>query len=121
MLKTVTKDDFLDLIEEIRSLPNYKDPIFFGIYKEDGDFLVANENKNFSSAAIFTQALIESNKSVDFSQNELIFDIDKQFINSALDGFNTFIQSNELDKHQNIKTILKLQNLTGYKIILKYS
>lgn len=121
MLKTITKDDFLDLIEEIRSTPHYKDPIFFGIYKDDEGFLVANENKNFSSAAIFTKALIDSGKNIDFSKNELIFGIDDKFITLALDGFNTFIQNGELDKHQNIQAVLKLQNSSGYKIILKYS
>ncbi len=125
-----TTDAFKALIENIkRDTAGYKDPLAFGIARVDlgqlnpdkalqATYPVVNWNENFGSAAIFVQALADQGLTVDFSQNEQVFDINLDFLQSCLNAFTPYSDEAYGDAHKNIQVVSALYNQMvndGYK------
>ena len=118
-----TADAFKTLVEDIKTnTPNYKDPLAFGICRVDfgqinldkvlqATYPVVNWNENFGSAAIFIQALKERGIEVDFSQNEVVCNIDLAFLESCLNAFTPFADEAYGDAHKNIQVVSTLYNI----------
>ncbi len=118
-----TADEFKALIEKIKNeTPNYKDPLAFGICRVDfgqlnldkvlqATYPVVNWNENFGSAAIFIEALKEQGIEVDFSQNEVICNINEAFLQSCLNAFTPFADEAYGDAHKNIQVVSTLYNI----------
>ena len=118
-----TADEFKALIEKIKNeTPNYKDPLAFGICRVDfgqlnldkvlqATYPVVNWNENFGSAAIFIEALKEQGIEVDFSQNEVICNINQAFLESCLNAFTPFADEAYGDAHKNIQVVSTLYNI----------
>lgn len=117
-----TTDAFKALIEEIKSTtPGYKDPLAFGICRVDlgqlnldkslqATYPIINWNENFGSAAIFIRALAEQGVDVDFSKNEVVCDINLDFLRSALAAFTPYSDEAHGDAHKNIQVVSALYN-----------
>jgi 2,3,4,5-tetrahydropyridine-2-carboxylate N-succinyltransferase len=115
-----TTDAFKALIEEIKSTtPNYKDPLAFGIARVDlgqlnvdkalqATYPLINWDENFGSAAIFIKALAEQGIAVDFSQNEVVCDVNLAFLKSCLNAFTPYSDEAHGDAHKNIQVISAL-------------
>ena len=114
-----TADAFKALIENIKSKDGYKDPIAFGICRVDlgqknGDkvlqatYPVINWNENFGSAAIFIEALAEQGVTVDFSENEVVCNVNTAFLESCLNAFTPYADEAFGDAHKNIQVISSL-------------
>lgn len=125
-----TSDEFKELINNITTTtPNYKNPLAFGIARIDSGQLntdkvlqatypVINWNENFGSAAIFIEALKEQGKIVDFTQNEVIFNIDLSFLKNCLNAFTPYSDEAFGDVHKNIQVVSALyaqMSENGYK------
>ncbi|MFA6191967.1 MAG: tetrahydrodipicolinate N-succinyltransferase N-terminal domain-containing protein [Sulfurimonas sp.] len=117
-----TTDAFKALIEEIKSTTaGYKDPLAFGICRVDlgqlnvdkslqATYPVINWNENFGSAAIFVKALAEQGVIVDFAQNEVVYNINLDFLRSALAAFTPYSDEAYGDAHKNIQVVSALYN-----------
>ena len=126
-----TKDEFKNLIEEIKSQDGYREPIGFGIARVDlgqlntdkvlqATFPVVNWNENFGSSAIFTKALELSGVKVDFSVSEFVAEIDENFVKNAKDMFAPYIEEAKGDAHKNVQLIIWLEKLLAsgnFKIV----
>ncbi len=118
-----TADEFKALVEKIKNeTPNYKDPLAFGICRVDfgqlnldkvlqATYPVVNWNENFGSAAIFIEALKEQGIEVDFSQNEVVCNINEAFLKSCLNAFTPFADEAYGDAHKNIQVVSTLYNI----------
>ncbi|MDY0117880.1 MAG: tetrahydrodipicolinate N-succinyltransferase N-terminal domain-containing protein [Sulfurimonadaceae bacterium] len=108
-----SKDEFKALVENIKiNTKSYKNPLGFGICQvnlegpnsiKNIDYLIVNWNKNFGSAAIFIQVLQEQDIVVDFTQDEVVCNVNKEFLKQSLHAFTPFL--NDMDGHKNIKVI----------------
>ncbi|EQB34452.1 2,3,4,5-tetrahydropyridine-2,6-carboxylate N-succinyltransferase [Sulfurimonas hongkongensis] len=117
-----TTDAFKALIKNIKeSIPNYKDPIAFGITRVDlgqiniqktlqATYPIVNWNENFGSAAIFIKALSEQGIEVDFSESEVVCDINTAFLKSCLNSFTPYSDEAYGDAHKNIQVVSALYN-----------
>ena len=116
-----TADAFKALIEEIKSKPNYKDPIAFGICRVDvgqlnpdkvlqATYPIINWNENFGSAAIFIEALLEQEVEINFNSDEVVCDINLKFLQSCLNAFTPYASEAHGDAHKNIQVISALYN-----------
>ncbi len=115
-----TTDAFKALIENIKtSTEGYKDPLAFGICRVDlgqlnvekalqATYPIINWDENFGSAAIFIQALAEQGIKVDFTQNEVVCDINLEFLRSCLNAFTPYSDEAHGDAHKNIQVISSL-------------
>ena len=115
-----TTDAFKALIEEIKTTTTgYKDPLAFGIARVDlgqlnvdkslqATYPVVNWDENFGSAAIFINALQEQGIEVDFSKNEVVCDINLDFLRSCLNAFTPYSDEAHGDAHKNIQVISAL-------------
>ena len=115
-----TTDAFKALIEDIKTTtPNYKDPLAFGIARVDlgqlnvdkslqATYPVVNWDENFGSAAIFIRALQEQGIEVDFSQNEVVCNINLQFLKDCLNAFTPYSDEAHGDAHKNIQVVSAL-------------
>jgi len=115
-----TADAFKALIEDIKSsTPNYKDPLAFGIARVDlgqlnvdkslqATYPVVNWNENFGSAAIFIKALQEQGVEINFSQSEVVCNINLDFLRSCLNAFTPYSDEAHGDAHKNIQVISAL-------------
>ncbi|SFV70883.1 2,3,4,5-tetrahydropyridine-2,6-dicarboxylate N-succinyltransferase [hydrothermal vent metagenome] len=115
-----TTDAFKALIEEIKTTtPNYKDPLAFGIARVDlgqlnvekslqATYPVVNWDENFGSAAIFIRALEEQGIAVDFSKNEVVCNINLQFLKDCLNAFTPYSDEAHGDAHKNIQVVAAL-------------
>lgn len=115
-----TTDAFKALIEDIKSSTDgYKDPLAFGICRVDlgqlntqkslqATYPIINWNENFGSAAIFIKALAEQGIKVDFSQNEVVCDINLEFLRSCLNAFTPYSDEAYGDAHKNIQVVSAL-------------
>ncbi len=118
-----TADEFKALIEKIKNETlNYKDPLAFGICRVDfgqlnldkvlqATYPVVNWNENFGSAAIFIEALKEQGIEVDFSQNEVICNVNQAFLESCLNAFTPYADEAYGDAHKNIQVVSTLYNI----------
>jgi len=115
-----TTDAFKALIEDIKNTTEgYKDPLAFGIARVDlgqlnvdkslqATYPLINWDENFGSAAIFVRALSEQGVVVDFSKNEVVFDINLAFLKSCLNAFTPYSEEAHGDAHKNIQVISAL-------------
>ena len=117
-----TTDAFKALVENIKSsTPNYKDPLAFGICRVDlgqlnvdkslqATYPIINWDENFGSAAIFIQALTEQGVEIDFTQNEVVCNINLQFLKSCLNAFTPYSDEAYGEAHKNIQVVSALYN-----------
>lgn len=115
-----TTDAFKALIEDIKNTTEgYRDPLAFGIARVDlgqlnvektlqATYPLINWDENFGSAAIFIKALQEQGIHVDFSQNEVVCDINVEFLKSCLNAFTPYADEAHGDAHKNIQVISAL-------------
>ena len=115
-----TTDAFKALIEDIKNTTEgYKDPLAFGIARVDlgqlnvekslqATYPLINWDENFGSAAIFVRALSEQGITVDFTQNEVVCDINIAFLKSCLNAFTPYSDEAHGDAHKNIQVISAL-------------
>jgi 2,3,4,5-tetrahydropyridine-2-carboxylate N-succinyltransferase len=111
-------ENFKKLIKNIQSQNTYKNPIAFAIariqlsQKDINKTIQAiyptiNWQENFGSFAVFTKAL---EGKIDFSLDEQVIDIDKDFIDKCLEMFSPFIDEAKGDAHKNIQTLLTIKD-----------
>ena len=114
-----TADAFKTLIETIKKTEGYKDPLAFGICRVDfgqknsdkvlqATYPVINWNENFGSAAVFIEALREQGVKVDFTQNEVVCNVNLAFLESCLNAFTPYADEAYGDAHKNIQVISAL-------------
>ena len=115
-----TADAFKALVENIKTnTKGYKDPLAFGITRVDlgqlnvdktlqATYPVVNWDENFGSAAIFIQALADQGIEVDFTQNEVVCNINLQFLKDCLNAFTPYSDEAHGDAHKNIQVISAL-------------
>ncbi len=115
-----TGDAFKALIENIKSqTKDYKNPLAFGIARVDfgqlnsdkvlqATYPVINWNENFGSAAIFIEALKEQGIAVDFTQNEVVCNVNLAFLESCLNAFTPYSDEAYGDTHRNIQVVSHL-------------
>ncbi len=115
-----TADAFKALIENIKTnTKGYKDPLAFGITRVDlgqlhvdkslqATYPIINWDENFGSAAIFIRALAEQGIEVDFTQNEVVCDINLQFLKDCLNAFTPYSDEAHGDAHKNIQVVSSL-------------
>jgi 2,3,4,5-tetrahydropyridine-2-carboxylate N-succinyltransferase len=114
-----TADAFKTLIQNIKTMKGYKDPLAFGICRVDfgqknsdkvlqATYPVINWNENFGSAAIFIEALREQGLVVDFSANEVVCNVNLGFLESCLHAFTPYSDEAYGDAHKNIQVISAL-------------
>lgn len=115
-----TTDAFKALVENIRTnTKGYKDPLAFGIARVDlgqlnvdkslqATYPVVNWDENFGSAAIFIQSLADQGIEVDFTQNEVVCNINLQFLKDCLNAFTPYSDEAHGDAHKNIQVISAL-------------
>ncbi|MEN4045091.1 tetrahydrodipicolinate N-succinyltransferase N-terminal domain-containing protein [Sulfurimonas sp. NWX367] len=115
-----TADAFKALVNNIKTnTTGYKDPLAFGIARVDlgqlnvnkslqATYPVINWDENFGSAAIFIQALADQGITVDFTQNEVVCDINLQFLKDCLNAFTPYSDEAHGDAHKNIQVVSAL-------------
>lgn len=114
-----TADAFKTLIETIKKTEGYKDPLAFGICRVDfgqknsdkvlqATYPVINWNENFGSAAVFIEALREQGVVVDFTENEVVCNVNLAFLESCLNAFTPYADEAYGDAHKNIQVISAL-------------
>ncbi len=113
-------DAFKALIEDIKTTTTgYRDPLAFGICRVDlgqlnvekslqATYPLINWDENFGSAAIFIKALAEQGINVDFTQSEVICNINLAFLKSCLNAFTPYSDEAHGDAHKNIQVISAL-------------
>lgn len=117
-----TTDAFKSLIKNIKeNIPNYKDPIAFGISRVDlgqinlqktlqATYPIINWNENFASAAIFIKALSEQGIEINFNESEFVCDINESFLENCLNAFTPYSNEAYGDAHKNIQVVSALYN-----------
>ncbi|WP_457743909.1 tetrahydrodipicolinate N-succinyltransferase N-terminal domain-containing protein [Sulfurimonas sp.] len=115
-----TEDAFKALIEDIKTTTSgYKDPLAFGIARVDlgqlnvdkslqATYPIINWDENFGSAAIFIKALSEQGIEIDFTQDEVVCNINLAFLKSCLNAFTPYSDEAHGDAHKNIQVISAL-------------
>lgn len=115
-----TTDAFKALIEDIKSTTTgYRDPLAFGIARVDlgqlnvekslqATYPLINWDENFGSAAIFVRALAEQGVEIDFTQTEVVCNINLEFLKSCLNAFTPYSDEAHGDAHKNIQVISAL-------------
>ncbi len=114
-----TADEFKTLIEDIKKTDGYRDPLAFGIARVDlgqlnvnkslqATYPIINWNENFGSAAIFIKALAEQGIDVDFTQTEVVCNVNLKFLESCLNAFTPYSDEAYGDAHKNIQVVSAL-------------
>jgi len=115
-----TTDAFKALIEEIRTTtPGYRDPLAFGICRVDlgqlnvektlqATYPLINWDENFGSAAVFVKALQEQGVEIDFTQSEVVCNLNMEFLRVCLAAFTPYADEAYGDSHKNIQVISAL-------------
>jgi len=114
-----TADAFKALIEDIKTMDGYRDPLAFGIARVDlgqlnvnkslqATYPIINWDENFGSAAIFIKALSEQGIAIDFTQSEVVCNINTKFLESCLNAFTPYADEAYGDAHKNIQVVSAL-------------
>ncbi len=115
-----TADAFKALIEDIKTTtPGYRDPLAFGIARVDlgqlnvekslqATYPLINWDENFGSAAIFIRALEEQGVKVDFTQSEVVCNINAEFLRACLAAFTPYSDEAHGAAHKNIQVVSAL-------------
>ena len=113
-------DAFKALIEDIKSTTEgYRNPLAFGICRVDlgqlnvekslqATYPLINWDENFGSAAIFVRALEEQGIKVDFTQSEVVYTINLEFLKACLAAFTPYSDEAFGDAHKNIQVVSAL-------------
>jgi len=120
--KIKTKEDFANFVEKFQNKNGYRNPVGFGIAAVDrgqinrdkilqATYPVVNWRENYGSAAIFLAAIKECGEDLDFSQSELVFDINKKFIKKALKGFAPYEEEAKGNDHKNVQVVKYLSRV----------
>ncbi len=130
-----TTEEFKIFIEKIKSQPNYREPIAFGIAKVDrgqknaskilqANFPIINWRENFGSGAVFIASLQDIGIQVDFSSSEFVATINSDFVTSALNAFAPYENEAIGEAHKNVQVIKTLSRIddidANYKIVLLF-
>jgi 2,3,4,5-tetrahydropyridine-2-carboxylate N-succinyltransferase len=133
-----TKQDFKNLITNIKSQKNYKEPIAFGITRCDlgqknrekilqATYPIINWKENLGSSAVFIKAVQDSGKIIDFSKSEFTCSINDEIISNMLSSFKPFIGEAYKSEHKNIQVVNELEKLSKrsmlsdkYQIVLLF-
>lgn len=121
----MTKEDFYNMVSELENTPNYQKPIGFGICRVDlgqksqktlcATYPLLNWQENFGSFAVFSQA---SKQAIPLkeSKNEVLYGINKEFIDTALKLFAPFMAEAQTNptSHPNIQVLLELKKAYDY-------
>lgn len=117
-----TTEAFKALIQDIKtSIKGYKEPLAFGICRVDmgqlnldkalqATYPVVNWNENHGSAAIFIKALQDQGIKIDFTQSEVVCNINSAFLKSCLNAFTPYSDEAYGDTHKNIQVVSALYN-----------
>jgi len=126
MIKSIeTKEEFAELVNDLREAEGYRDPIMFGIAKvdlgqKDSDkvlqcqYPVVNVNENYATAAIFQYVLEILSKEegslrvLHHTENELVIRVNDAFIDLALQTFSVYAEEAVGDAHKNVQVIRML-------------
>ena len=117
-----TKEEFASLIEEIKAIDGYREPVAFGIARVDrgqksadkvlqANYAIVNWKENYGSAAIFIKALLDANKSIDFSQSEFVATINDKFVQNAMNAFAPYLAEAVGEAHKNVQVIKTLAEM----------
>ena len=113
-------DAFKALIEDIKTnTQGYRDPLAFGICRVDlgqlsvdktlqATYPLINWDENFGSAAIFVRALEEQGINVDFTQTEVVCNINLEFLRASLAAFTPYSDEAYGSAHKNIQVVSAL-------------
>ena len=71
---------------------------------------VINWNENFGSAALFIEALREQGIAIDFSADEVVANVNLDFLKSCLNAFTPYADEAYGDAHRNIQVVSALYN-----------
>ena len=117
-----TKEDFAKLIEDIKAMNGYREPIAFGIARVDrgqknadkvlqANYAIVNWRENYGSGAVFIKALLDAKKSIDFSDSEFVATIDDKFVQNAMASFAPYLAEAVGDAHKNVQVIKRLAEM----------
>ncbi len=117
-----TKEEFASLVEEIKAIDGYREPVAFGIARVDrgqksadkvlqANYAIVNWKENYGSAAIFIKALLDANKSIDFSQSEFVATINDKFVQNAMNAFAPYLAEAVGEAHKNVQVIKTLSEM----------
>ena len=117
-----TKEDFKKLIDDIKSIKGYREPIAFGIARVDrgqknadkvlqANYAIVNWKENYGSGAVFIKALLDAKKSIDFSDSEFVATIDDNFVKSAMASFAPYLAEAVGEAHKNVQVIKALAEM----------
>jgi len=117
-----TKEDFAKVVEDIKSIDGYREPIAFGIARVDrgqknadkvlqANYAIVNWRENYGSAAIFIKSLLDTNRSIDFNDSEFVATINDKFVERAMEYFAPFLAEAVGDAHKNVQVIKKLAEM----------
>ena len=117
-----TKEDFAKVVEDIKSIDGYREPIAFGIARVDrgqknadkvlqANYAIVNWQENYGSAAIFIKSLLDTNRSIDFNDSEFVATINDKFVERAMEYFAPFLAEAVGDAHKNVQVIKKLAEM----------
>ncbi|WP_027326624.1 tetrahydrodipicolinate N-succinyltransferase N-terminal domain-containing protein [Helicobacter pametensis] len=116
----MTKEEFKSFVSQTESASGYQKPLGFGICRADlgkksgktlcATYPILNWGENFGSFAVFSKAS-EQAILIQKSQNEVLFGINKEFIDIALELFAPFMAEAQKDasSHKNIQVLLELK------------
>ena len=117
-----TAEDFKELVADVTSMDEYKQPLAFGIARVDrgqknaekilqANFGLINWNENFGSAAVFIKALQEAKCNVDFTGTEFVATINDAFVSNAMAAFAPYLGEATGEAHKNVQVIKTLSNM----------
>ena len=117
-----TKEDFAKVVEDIKSIDGYREPIAFGIARVDrgqknadkvlqANYAIVNWRENYGSAAIFIKSLLDTNRSIDFNDSEFVATINDKFVERAMEYFAPFLAEAVGNAHKNVQVIKKLAEM----------
>jgi len=122
-IETITSvDAFKELVESVKSMEGYREPIAFGIARVDrgqknaekvlqANYAVVNWKENYGSAAIFLKSLEEAKCKVDCSGSEFVTTINDNFVQNAMAAFAPFLAEATGEMHRNVQVIKTLANM----------
>jgi 2,3,4,5-tetrahydropyridine-2-carboxylate N-succinyltransferase len=117
-----TTEEFKAFVEKAKSVPNYKDPIAFGICRVDlsqlnnekvlqATYPLINWNENFGSAAVFVEALKAGGVEIDNTQSEVSCNVTFDFVKRCIEIFNPYLAEATGNAHRNVQVIIQLFQL----------
>ena len=117
-----TKEEFASLVEEIKSIDGYREPMAFGIARVDrgqksadkvlqANYAIVNWKENYGSGAVFIKALLDANKSIDFNDSEFVATINDNFVQSAMASFAPYLAEAVGEAHKNVQVVKTLAEM----------